>query len=188
MQCSRTYSTRIAANSEMTSAMNTIITKCTISLHPVLKSQDISAVLYQVYRFGFGRPIRRHPYRDITSKATWIVGKCWVRRVKFWNLENLVDRPEIHGHTVTGCQWCSCVDRDDERDDVKKQYFWNGPVSTHPLPVPAGIQFTPLGSAMVQLWASKMPFPLIDVSLPSNIGELTGSSAYLPQFQYCLSF
>lgn len=66
-----------------------------------------------------------------------------------------------------------------------KTYFWKGPSVTHPPPAPAGIQFNPVGRAFVQLCSSYTPLPPILVVEPSNIGALIGSSAVLPQFQYC---
>jgi hypothetical protein len=49
----------------------------------------------------------------------------------------------------------------------------------HPPPLPAG--FRPL-----LLWLTLAPWPLMLVSLPSKMGEVSGLDAHLPQSQYYL--
>jgi hypothetical protein len=56
-------------------------------------------------------------------------------------------------------------------------YFLNGPVSTHPPPLPAGAKAVPLCEIF-------LPLPLMLESLPSKMGDFSGSCAHLPQSQY----
>lgn len=54
----------------------------------------------------------------------------------------------------------------------------NGPFSMQPPPWPAG--FSPLLE-----WLVLMPWPLMLVSLPSKMGDVSGLDAHRPQSQYC---
>ena len=54
----------------------------------------------------------------------------------------------------------------------------NGPFSMQPPPCPAGLR--PL-----ELCVVLMPCPLMLVSLPSKMGDVSGLVAHLPQSQYC---
>jgi hypothetical protein len=54
-----------------------------------------------------------------------------------------------------------------------------GPLAMHPPPLPAG--FMPL-----LLCVTFSPWPLMLVSLPSKMGEVSGLDAHLPQSQYCV--
>jgi hypothetical protein len=55
--------------------------------------------------------------------------------------------------------------------------FLKGPFSIHPPPLPAG--FIPLLECV-----TLAPCPLMLVSLPSKMGEVSGLEAHLPQSQY----
>lgn len=57
--------------------------------------------------------------------------------------------------------------------------FLKGPLSMQPPPLPAGLR--PLLP-----WLTFAPCPLMLVSLPSKIGEVSGLDAQRPQSQYCL--
>jgi hypothetical protein len=56
-------------------------------------------------------------------------------------------------------------------------YFLKGPVWTQPPPLPAGMP------AAARCWIFS-PLPLSEVSLPSKMGDFSGSWAQRPQSQY----
>jgi hypothetical protein len=63
--------------------------------------------------------------------------------------------------------------------------FANGPVSTHPPPLPAGT-ITPAAPKRPPACLIDCPFPPMLWASPLKIGEVVGS-AYFPQFQYLRS-
>lgn len=63
-----------------------------------------------------------------------------------------------------------------------RTHFLKGPVSTQPPPLPAGAKPLPLCCTF-------LPLPLMLVSLPSKMGDFSGSADQRPQSQYyeCVS-
>lgn len=61
---------------------------------------------------------------------------------------------------------------------MEGHYFLKGPVWTQPPPLPSTM---PLLLCLIFC-----PLPLRDVSVPSKIGDVSGSAAHLPQSQYWL--